>query len=72
MGEYEIFAAAYRQSKDPGSNPGTVGSVSFSTEKFQIRKIKKIYLPNSKFGKVENAEVFFLQIQGFFQCFEGM
>ena len=25
-----------RQSKDPGSNPGTVESVSFSTERFQI------------------------------------
>ena len=34
-----IDCAVDRQSKDPGSNPGTVESVSFSTERFQSLQI---------------------------------
>ena len=36
----QLIRAVDRQSKDPGSNPGTIESVSFSTERFQIFKIK--------------------------------
>ena len=32
----QLVRAVDRQSKDPGSNPGRVESVSFFTEKFQI------------------------------------
>ena len=32
----QLVRVSYRQWKDPGSNPGTVDSVSFSTERFQI------------------------------------
>ena len=32
----QLVRAVDRQSKDPGSNPGTIKSVSFSTERFQI------------------------------------
>ena len=32
----QLVRAVDRQSKDPGSNPGTVESVSFSTERFNI------------------------------------
>ena len=32
----QLVRAVDRQSKDPGSNPGTVASVSFFTERFLI------------------------------------
>ena len=43
-----LVTAVDRQSKDPGSNPGTIGSVSFSQKDFKFLnfyiKILKIHL----------------------------